>query len=367
MSGKYEAARKRLRLRPWQWVLLGFCVLLAAVSAVSALRFRVCRNTLASQNAAERWKGESELNFAQASVFLPEGGGVDDPALQQLRKSLDAELKTAGVQLPEDAGEDAKLYTDGYAAPSRLSVRSDRGRSADNVLTYGVGGNFFLFHPMKLLSGAYLTEDYVMKDRVVLDEGLAWALFGGSDVAGMEVTIGETVYQIAGVVQVEDDFATDAAYDEKYMLFIDYDALKAIDESAGITNYEIVMPEVFKGFAENTLTKYALSGEAELVMNSYRYDFMKLLGVIGAYGKRSMQKTRVALPFWENAARMTEDHAAFALIMALLFAVVPVICAATVLIRLLIRTIVRAKDRLVETLERRREARRTKRYVRKGI
>ena len=367
MSGKYEAARKRLRLRPWQWVLLAFCVLLAAVCIVSALRFRVCRNTLASQDAAERWKGESELNFAQASVFLPEDGAVEYMAIQQLRQSLDAELKTAGVQLPENAGEDARLYTDGYAAFSRLSVKGDRGRSADDVLTCGVGGNFFLFHPMKLLSGAYLTDDYVMKDRVVLDEGLAWALFGGSNVAGMEVTIGEVVYQIAGVVRVEDDFATDAAYDEKYMLFIDYDALEAIDDSTGISSYEIVMPEPFKGFTENTLTKYALSGDAELVMNSYRYDFMKLMKVISAYGKRSMQKTRVVLPFWENAARMTEDHAAFALIMSILFAVVPAVCAAVLLIWLLIHVVSRTKERAAETLERRREARRAKHYVRKGI
>lgn len=78
------------------------------------------------------------------------------------------------------------------------------------VTAVGAGGNYFLFHPLTLLSGGYISDEDYMADRVVLDAQTAFNLFGSSDVAGMEVTINGRTFPIAGVVQSESDFATNA-------------------------------------------------------------------------------------------------------------------------------------------------------------
>ena len=75
------------------------------------------------------------------------------------------------------------VYTDAYCAFGKTSVTGDHGSSDASVIA--VGGNYFLFHPLELVSGTYFSESDVMHDRVVLDETLAWKLFGGSNLAGM--------------------------------------------------------------------------------------------------------------------------------------------------------------------------------------
>lgn len=95
-----------------------------------------------------------------------------------------------------EAPEGGSLYQDAWSGTATsVAVSGPAGKS--NVKTYGVGGDFFLFHPYTLLSGSYIAESDFAQDRVVLDENLAWQLFGSSDVAGMEVTIGERNYPVA--------------------------------------------------------------------------------------------------------------------------------------------------------------------------
>jgi hypothetical protein len=53
---------------------------------------------------------------------------------------------------------------------------------------------------------------------------LAWKLFGGSNLAGMTVTIGDKPFVVAGVVKRESDKADKAAYDGGAGLYMLYDA-----------------------------------------------------------------------------------------------------------------------------------------------
>ena len=137
------------------------------------------------------------------------------------------------------------------------------------VTAIGVGGDYFLFHPLQLLSGGYVSDEDYMADRVVLDAQTAFNLFGSSDVAGMEVTINGKTFPIAGVVKSEDDFATAAALDagakassdptgvqsaSKAMIYMSYAALNAMAELP-IDCYEIVLPDPVSGFAKKLMTE----------------------------------------------------------------------------------------------------------------
>ena len=77
--------------------------------------------------------------------------------------------------------------------------------SVDSVQIIGVGGDFFQFHPLNMISGNVFSENDISKDRVVLDENTAWTLFGAYDIAGKTVTIEGRQFVIAGVYKPSDN------------------------------------------------------------------------------------------------------------------------------------------------------------------
>ena len=104
-----------------------------------------------------------------------------------------------------------------------------------------------------------------------------------------------------------------------------------------------------------------------VVNNTDRFAPLSLWNVLRDYGKRSMQKTGIILPYWENAARMAEDHAAASLLLAVLFGILPAFCILFFGIRAIIRFLLRLKDETVEKVERKSEENKAKHYVRTGI
>ena len=377
MSGKYErieAGQFRRKYRPlrafvklWPWLLTALCLVCAVICVVCAVRYASCRNGLLTQQAAERWQGASDRLFSQNSVFFTKETAIDRSTIDSARKKVNDGLKIIHVEPAPDASPDASMVTDCYTAVTSLTVHGGAKRPTATTKTLAVGGDYFLFHPLQLLSGAYLTKDALMKDRVVLDKGLAWYLFGATDVAGMEVTINERPFLVAGVVEIEQDFATKEAFDDSYLMFMDYDAVQQLQGEAmpGITCYEIVLPEANTDYGYSTVKD--IFPDAEIVNNTGRYEPLALWQVLKDFGKRSMNKNGITYPYWENAARMSEDHAAFSLLMALIFGILPAFCILFFGIRAIIRFIIRVKNQVTEDVERKSEENKQKHYVRTGI
>ena len=103
-----------------------------------------------------------------------------------------------------DIDTDSTLFTDAWSTFGKVKVSNGNKRSADVTVT-AVGGNYFDFHPLRLLSGNYIKADDLMKDRVLLDPDTAWLLFGGTELSGMSFSINGVPYVVAGVVEREDD------------------------------------------------------------------------------------------------------------------------------------------------------------------
>ena len=183
--------RKPFNLRRLlSWLIPTVLALLCAVCLVLS---HFVANTLHSVHTAERWRGENELRFAHVACFLPEDEMVNVMAVETFRRAVDQAMVDASLASPQDAlqpGQTAQLaqelYADAYSGTGKVSVSN--GTAEASVKAIGVGGEFFLFHPLQLRSGSYLSENDLMHDRVILDEELAWRLFGSSDVAGLSVT-----------------------------------------------------------------------------------------------------------------------------------------------------------------------------------
>ena len=289
---------------------------LALLSLLCFLAWFFTGKTLESQKAAERWGGDSELAFRQFTVFLPESGRIGQEDIYRFRGTLETRLADASLETPERGS----LYCDAWSASGKLTVSGENGTGEASVIA--VGGQYFHFHPLTLVSGSYLSENDLMKDRVLLDEDLAWLLFGGTDLAGMTVTINDLPYVVAGVVSREADKASTETYTGGAGMYMSFEAFSAIAEQ-GADCYEIVLPEPVDGFGAGLMKENFSIGDGELVENTGRYSFTRGLKLLGDFGTRSMRTSPVVYPYWENAARYYEDWCALYLLLGLLLAVGP--------------------------------------------
>ena len=320
----------------------------AAVFAVIALIgyavFAVLGNVLEAQKAAERFRGENEERFAQVSAFFPLGAGFDENGVNTVRDAMEQGFKDASLEPTENGS----LYVDCYSAHTSIYVSGQRGSGTADVMA--VGGDFFNIHQLRLRDGSYISGDDLMHDRVVLDEELAWRLFGGVELAGLTVEINEKPFVIAGVISREDDFASKRAYTDGEGMFMLYDTLNAMQETE-ISCYEAVLADPVKNFALNTVQSALEAYEPVPVENSKRFTVEGIIGVIGDFGERSMNTAGVIYPWWENAARLIEDYAALALFIALVFSVFPAVTAIAVAVGFIKRQIKKLPglaDRLVD-------------------
>ena len=303
------------------------CALLLVPALVCVCAHAALSARLTDQFAAARWQGESELEFVQLSAFLTAEGGKTPEDIFAFREAMLKKFDEAALETPEGGA----LFVDAWSAGGTLKVSSER--TTADVPVIGVGGSFFTFHPMTLLSGGYLTERDLMQDRVILDRELAWKLFGGYDLAGMTIYIGETPYVIAGVVERGTDKALRKAYDEGAGLFMSYDALAKLSGTKA-TCYEVVMPQPVEHFAENVMEEAFKAGDGAVVVNTGRFGLWRSLRGIASFGTRSMHTVAAAYPYWENAARYYEDWCILLALLTALFLLCPLGAVCVLLVRL---------------------------------
>ncbi len=336
-----------------QWFLLGLNLVLLLACAASAMGLHAVSSALETTTAAQRFRGESELRFAQIACYLPVGQGTTEEEILTFRQDLETALTEQSLEAPENGS----LYTDAYSASAPVALRTNYGDAA--VTALGVGGDFFYFHPLALRSGSYFSARDLMDDLVVLDEVLAWRLFGGTDLTGLTVFINEEPFVISGVVALEDDFATSRARTQEGAVFLSYSALSRLQEGPALTCYEIVLPDPISGYARGVVEDSFPLGTGDMVENSSRYSLVHLLEVIGSFGERSMRTNGVIYPDWENALRLTEDYAALLLVLTALFALCPLGSLAVLAFRggrrAFRRVRAAAPERIGSAVERRRE------------
>ena len=322
-------------------ILIGIIsIILALLSIASFAAMGIISNILETQKEAERWRGESDMKFSQISCYLPADNRLQLQQIYEFRTAMMTKFHEAAL----DVDNENTLFVDAWSTDGKVSVSSALGKG--EVRVTAVGGNFFDFHPIRLLSGTYIYEQDLMKDRVLLDEDTAWLLFGGTDLEGMEMRISGVPFVVSGVIEREQDFASKKAYTGGMGLYMSYDAYKALNEKAAISSYEVCMAEPVKGFAINFVKeKFPING-GDIIENTQRYSFGRLIKLLGQFGTRSMQTMGLSYPYWENAARCTEDWCLLLMFAGMFFSVAPIV----VTVILAVRYIKRGKDKFTEEL-----------------
>ena len=352
-----EGAKSKL-LRRSSLIVGGVLLLLGLARLLAAA---LLPRPLQSQRQAERWAGESGKRFKQFTCILSPGQTLTEETVYAFRGTVSEKVSASEFETP--AGGSA--YCDAWSVGGTVKVGGPRGNFDAGALA--VGGRFFDFHPMRLLSGGYLTEADVMRDRVVLNENLAWLLFGSTDLAGATVTIGQQEFYVAGVVAQEDDRFTRAVSEGGPMLFLQFENSE-LTGGSGVTSYEIVLPEPVKGFARDLVdTGFAKLGL--VVENTGRFSFASSLQRLRSAGKLGTRTTAVTFPVWENAAVAAENACAllrFAAIVLLIWPAVLLIAGLRRLARAAAASLRRGGVAAKEALLDRRDARRRRVISRKG-
>lgn len=336
-------------------------IVLASLFVVNLILGAVSRHIVSlmpEMNGAARWSQEHRM--AQISLYFTEDQMVEEEGIKRLEYNLERKLTDAGVTVEtyldneeeknsesetqiietikvEDMGSDQKIketgptlsdiYASCYSAQGIVSITFEN-RTADRVNALGVGGDFFVIHPLSLIAGSFFDDSNLMKDGIVIDEELAWQLFGSSDVIDQMVTIGGIPHYIRGVVRKDTGRIRRAAgLDESYV-YMSYDSLSRYGEilsgrtqskevsedggtalSGGINCYEVIMPNPVDGLALKSVKESAGVDEKYIyaIDNTDRFSFFSILRVIRDFGTRSMWGKPIFYPYWENTARGWED------------------------------------------------------------
>ena len=301
-------------MKHWKYILpAAICLLCLLAFGLLWGSDRAAVASLVSQQAAARWE-TPEKPYAQVSVFLPEQHTLPAGSLGTLCLSLEKALVAGGV------GPETHPW---YFAASRTDsgqIKSDGGSAQAEVTA--VTGQFFRVHPMVLLDGWYPDPEGVMEDWIVLNREAAWDLFYSEHVTGLFVETGGLRYRVAAVVDEEPGRYNALAAGDLRRAWIPADAAAG---EKGFTCLEAVLPQPVKDFAAATLRdslKTLVPEDTEVVDAAARFSLRRRAFILRHLTARGVGDG-TALPWWEAAARMTENRLARTLVPEALLLLIP--------------------------------------------
>ncbi len=282
------------------FLIFAICVLITVLTAVGTW---LVTKDLYDQQATDRWADKAD-DFAQISCFYPISMELSEFGFLSLHHSVEEALTAASLTAEST---DADLFADAYSVTGKIHISTENTGKEVNVV--GVSDSFFLFHPVRLLTGSYFDENMIMKDGVILDEDTAFRLYGSEDIVGKTVYIGGNPYYIRGVAARDEGFFAKKAGLSEPVCYVSVDTLKTHGTIVGSYTYEIVMPDPVEGFAKEAVSAALNDSEQkiEVVENSARFSFGAKKEIVMDFGVRSMSRNSILYPYWENTARAVED------------------------------------------------------------
>lgn len=312
-------------------------------------------NDISMKQPDKRWSSK-ELKAGYVAAYFSENDGPSEDDVTDFKHTYDSDLKSDSF---ESNGKN-RLYVEAYSTEGEIEVTKKLGGKAVKVNVTALGGDYFMFHPMQLLYGNYISGNDLMKDGVVLDENAAWHLYGSSDIVGRYVYINNESYYVTGVVKGPSGRAARKAYGGKDHIYMHFSKFAksgaggtgvdgANENGTKITCYEVLFPDMINNYAYNKIKNalgissengdsangsssdatdsfigisgkssvYSYGGsdrDLEVINMSRRFKTASLWQVLKSYGRRSMKTTGIKYPYWENECRMTEDFASLTLI-----------------------------------------------------
>ena len=317
------------------YIIAAVCIILALILTLVSVSME---NNLSAQTIADRW--DDETQYTEVSVFFSREANFNKNSLAGVRNTVRQKVDES-VALEDVNG---RYFIDTYSTQATMEVYN-KGKKVE-ARAFGVGGDFFLFHPIELVDGNYFDElTDPNEDGIILDENLAWQLFGATKVTGMSVTLGDRTYPVRGVVKQEDGVFSEAVNETVATIYMQYSALEremGTETQLNIDSYEALIIDPVKNFALNAVTEGVSTtvGVDEknfhIVENSKRFSVGYKLKHLKTLFLDSMNLKGIVLPYWENKARGVEQVTLLLFVLTVLLLIYPVVYLGSKLIKLLI-------------------------------
>lgn len=289
---------------------------------IMTIFFARLKDSLPDQQVASQWSADEPYSLVSVYSDISDPMTLND--IFTARVNVEKKLVENSIAAEK---ENARVWADAFSSAQEL-ITVDAGVSSSEAHLIVTGGDFALFHPMDFIHGSFYSGDAVMQDTVVIDEVLAWRLYGSSDIVGKPVLIKEKYYFVSGVFRQSDDKNIERVYGDKPRIFMSYSGYDIIspDKAADFICYEACLPNSVSGFGKQILTEVmGLEDNTDRVMeNSARYSLKSRFDIIRNFGMRSVADSPVFYQYWENAARITDDKAALLLVMQALGLAIPI-------------------------------------------
>lgn len=328
-------------------VISAILILVFVVVQIISLRFTMPIN---QKLLSRRWS--MEQSYEQISVFLSERTPMTEDETETIQQQIENAYTTM-----QEIDDDTEWMVYAYSMDTQLTVNSD---TAETKATFtAVRENYFQFQSMKLVNGTYFWKQDTNDDLILIDESLAWALFGASSVSGLIVYINGTPFMISGVIESGESTEEKYAYGENPRGYMSYSAYLRLQSSyggesdsaevqnssetkaaietgtegekssnvKGFTVCQFLLPEPVKHYAHQVIEDIFRKSDKvyNIVEHGDRFSINNLTDVLGNYGKRSVNQQGIYFPFWENAVRMTEDYVALLTLLGILALIYPVL------------------------------------------
>lgn len=274
------------------------CLLLAFGLSVLALDFARGRVTATDTRdfAAETFRGTSGKKYAQFAVYPTEADMLTPDGVMYVKNQLETALANESIR-------DSYLLC---ASAEQSTVVTRDGKALDAAATVYFG-DYFGLHPDLPVSGGFLPEDGGTIEYCVIDDLLAWRMFGSVDVCGMDLSIGDCIYTVSAVVpSVRDTYAD--YYGTLPRVYVRYNSAAYREENTCFTSLEAVLPDPITDFAKDVFGE-AVSGYGdEICTVTGRFGVASLFELLKKFPERGVM-TGKTVPYYENIARIRENKA----------------------------------------------------------
>lgn len=287
----------------------------------------------------------SSLRQLDGSAPRATSNGLNLEKVEQLHEALDMVEKSTTTGNKQNRGADNAnseyVWKDCYASVATYSVSGAIDKtptgSVESCEVVGVGGDYAVLHPFRYECGGFLPAEDCERYAIVLNTKLAWNLFHSYNVAGAFVTIGGTIFQVAGVVCEGDDAIAEKTGVTQARAYIQFKELATLanggqiptntpDQESSVTvedlavmSYEVLLQDPINNIAYNDLVSamqesvgYSdASRDIQIINNTGRFRVTRLWKKYFPLKNSYAGFDGMDLPCYERSARLAEQYVVF--------------------------------------------------------
>ena len=234
-----------------------FTAVCALIGGILHLYVSRIPGELIEYQSSDKWGAE---DYAHMAVYMTEDAGFDANTMLRVKTEI---IDAYTIDSIETA---SALYSASCEETLMLASPNSARTSSCKATVYL--GDYFNFHPIELVEGAFPDRDSVLTDALVIDELAAWQICGTQrGVVGLEIELDNDIYIVSGVASVPKGVYTEV-YGDTPRVYINADSAGMRTESSerAFTSFEAMLPDPITNFAQNTLTT-VFSGFSPVIVN----------------------------------------------------------------------------------------------------